>query len=203
MGAKNENNVRVITGKVRFSYVHVFEPSNINGGDEKYSVSLIIPKTDKKTIADVKAAVEAAKKAGTAKFGGKVPSNLKLPLRDGDTDREDDEAYAGAYFLNASCKTKPGIVDKYGRRIDDPTNFYSGCYGRASVTFYAFNTNGSKGIACGLNNLMKLEDGEALGGRSLAEDDFADFITSEESTEDFGSDEAFDGDEDFDDDFLN
>lgn len=203
MGTKIENTVRVITGKVRFSYVHVFEPSSIDTGEAKYSVSLIIPKTDKKTIADVKAAVEAAKKAGAAKFGGKAPSNLKLPLRDGDTDREEDEAYAGAYFLNASCKTKPGIVDKYGRRIEDSTNFYSGCYGRASVTFYAFNTNGNKGIACGLNNLMKLEDGEALGGRSLAEDDFADFITSGEGSEDFDGVEDFDGDEDLDDDFLN
>ena len=93
MNNKNEN-TKVITGKVRFSYAHVFEPASINGGDEKYSVSILIDKNDTKTISDINKAVEAAKQAGIAKFGGKIPQNLKLPLRDGDTEREDDENYA-------------------------------------------------------------------------------------------------------------
>lgn len=167
-----ENSTKVVTGKVRFSYANVWEPKSINGGDEKYSVSLIIPKSDKKTIAEIKAAIEQAKKDGVSKFGGKVPASLKLPLRDGDVDRADDEAYKDSYFVNANSKDRPGVVDKNVKAILDQNELYSGCYGRASVTFYAFNQNGSKGIACGLQNLQKLSDGEPLSGRSRAEDDF-------------------------------
>lgn len=175
---------KVVTGEVRFSYAHVFEPASINGSEPKYSVSILIDKKDKTTLAKIEKAVEAAKTAGAAaKFGGKIPTNLKLPLRDGDVDREDDEVYAGKYFINANCKQKPGVVDKSGNPIIDTTEFYSGCYGYASITFYAFNTSGNKGIACGLNNLMKTRDGESLGGRSSAEDDFAGLISSDD--EDF------------------
>lgn len=167
---------KVITGEVRFSYAHVFEPHSIDGSEPKYSVSILIDKKDKATLSRIKKAIEAAKQAGAAKFGGKIPASLKLPLRDGDTEREDDETYAGKYFLNANCKTKPGILDKNGSPILDSTEFYSGCYGHASITFYAFNTSGNKGIACGLNNVMKTRDGEPLGGRAKAEDDFADLL---------------------------
>jgi hypothetical protein len=167
-----ENSTRVITGKVRFSYAHVWEAKSINGGDEKYSVSIIIPKSDKQTVADIKAAIEQAKKEGIPKFGGKAPANLKLPLRDGDIDRPDDEAYRDSYFVNANSKDKPGIVDRHVKTILDPDEFYSGCYGRASITFYAFNQNGNRGIACGLQNLQKLSDGEPLNGRRRAEDEF-------------------------------
>lgn len=174
----NTYSTKVVTGKVRFSYVHVWELASVNGGDEKYSVSIIIDKNDKDTIADINRAVENAKRAGIAKFGGKIPQNLKTPLRDGDIDREDDENYEGCYFLNANCKTKPGVVDKNCKPIIDSTEFYSGCYGHASLTFYAFNVNGNRGIACGLNHVMKTEDGEPLGGRSKAEDDFRDLKDS-------------------------
>lgn len=180
----SELSTKVITGKVRFSYLSVFEPKSINGSDPKYSVSLIIPKDDKKTINNIKKAIEAAKQAGISKFGGKIPANLKLPLRDGDIDREDDENYAGCYFVNANCNTQPGLVYRNGQKIIDSTDLYSGCYGYASITFYAFNSNGNKGIACGLNNLMKVEDGEPLGGRSRAEDDFAGVI-EDDSDDDF------------------
>ena len=101
------NKTKVVTGMVRFSYANVWEPKSINGSDEKYSVSLIIPKTDKKTIAQIEAAVEAAKQEGKAKFGGKIPANLKLPLRDGDIDRPEDEAYKNSYFVNANSKERP------------------------------------------------------------------------------------------------
>ena len=167
---------KVVTKEVRFSYLHVFEPHSVDGGDAKYSVSLIIAKSDTKTIDSIKNAIEVAKKDGASKFGGKVPKGLKLPLRDGDEDREDDENYANCYFLNANCKTPPGLIYKNGERILDSTQLYSGCYGHASITFYAFNSNGNRGIACGLNNLMKTKDGEPLGGRSLAEDDFVQLI---------------------------
>lgn len=184
MQKQQDNSTKVITGEVRFSYAHVWEPASINGGDEKYSVSLLIPKSDKRTLNAINKAIEAAKQAGISKFGGKVPGNLKLPLRDGDVDREDDETYAGHYFVNANANTKPGIVYKNGQPIIDSTEFYSGCYGHASVTFYAFNNNGNKGIACGLNNLMKTRDGESLGGRSRAEDDFAGMFNDDDD-EDF------------------
>ncbi len=166
---------KVITGQVRFSYANVWEPKSIDGGEEKYSVSLIIPKSDKKTIAEIKAAIEEAKQEGKAKLGGRIPANLKLPLRDGDVDRPEDEAYRNSYFVNANSKRKPQVVDKNVKAILDQSEFYSGCYGKASITFYAFNQNGNKGIACGLGNLLKSADGEPLSGDSTAEDDFASY----------------------------
>lgn len=165
-------NMKVITGKVRFSYANVWEPKSINGSKPKYSISLLIPKSDKKTIDSIKQAIENAKKGGLSILGGKIPANLKTPLRDGDLERPDDEVYMGCYFINANSVNKPGILDKYKNPIENPEDFYSGCYGYASINFYAFNTNGNKGIACGLNNLMKIEDGEVLGGKASAEMDF-------------------------------
>lgn len=169
---------KVVTGVVRFSYLNVWEPKAIDEGQEpKYSVSLIIPKSDKKTLKKINQAIENAKTQGKSdKFGGKIPSNLKTPLRDGDEERPDDEAYANSYFVNANCKTRPGLVDQSGNKIIDQDELYSGCYGHASITFYPFNTSGNKGIACGLNHLMKTDDGDPLGGRSTAESDFADLI---------------------------
>ena len=125
---------KVVTGVVRLSYAHVWEPASINGGDEKYSVSLIIPKSDKKTVKAIQDAVEQAKQDGKAKFGGKIPANLKLPLRDGDIERPDDEAYADSYFINANSKDKPQIVDTKVQRILDQSEVYSGCYARVSIT---------------------------------------------------------------------
>jgi len=165
---------KVITGKVRFSYAQVFEPKAMNeSSTPKYSISLVIPKTDKKTLDKIKAAIESAIEEGkTSKWGGKIPKNLKTPLRDGDDER-DDEVYAGAMFVNANSSNKPGLVDADLNPILDKSEFYSGCYGRASINFYPYDSNGSKGIACGLNNLQKLEDGERLaGGGSTAEEDF-------------------------------
>lgn len=169
------NPAKVVTGRVRFSYVHVWEKAAINEGDEeKYSVSLIIPKKDKDQVRKIEAAIEAARQAGKSKWGGKIPAKLKLPLRDGDEERPDDEAYKGSYFLNANCKTKPGVVDADVQPILDQDEFYSGCWGRASITFYPFDVSGNKGIACGLNHVQKLADGEPLGGRSTAENDFGE-----------------------------
>lgn len=164
--------MKIITGKVRFSYVHVWEPASINGSDPKYSVSLIIPKSDTAALEKIKAAIETAKKEGIARLGRNVPEDLKTPLKDGDVDMPDNEAYANSYFINANSSMKPGIVDKDVQAITDPNEFYSGCYGRASITFYAYNVNESKGIACGLQNLQKLSDGERIDGHSRPEEDF-------------------------------
>lgn len=163
---------KVTTGKVRLSYAHLFEPHAIEGNDPKYSVSIIIPKSDVETLKAIKEATEQAKKDGASKFGGKVPANIKTPLRDGDVDREGDEAYAGCYFLNANSKNKPGVVDINVQPVMDATEVYSGCYGRLTLNFYAYNANGNKGIAAGLGNVQKLADGEPLGGFTRAEDDF-------------------------------
>ena len=178
--AKFNNPTKVITGlETRWSYANVWDPKAINGGTPKYSVSLIIPKTDTVTVNKIKAAIQSAYEEGESKLKGNgrtVPalSVLKTPLRDGDIEKPDDEAYKNAYFVNANSPTAPGIVDADRQEIIDRSEVYSGVYGRASINFYAFNRNGNKGIACGLNNLQKSKDGEPLGGKSRAEDDFAD-----------------------------
>lgn len=191
MANKENNPMKVITGpNTRWSYCNAWEPKAINGGTPKYSVSLIIPKSDKVTIAKIKAAIQAAYKEGEAKLKGSgrsVPplAALKTPLRDGDAERPDDPAYANAYFVNANSTTAPGIVDADRQEIIDRSEVYSGVYGRASINFYAFNSNGNKGIACGLNNLQKIRDGEPLGGKSRAEDDFAEDYEDGYTDEDF------------------
>ena len=174
---------KVITGKVRASFVHVFEPQSINGSEPKYSYSLIIPKSDTDTVGKIREAIEQAKQEGVPKWGGKIPPNLKLPLRDGDIDRPDDEAYADSYFINASSREQPGVVDRRRVPITDPLSLYSGCYVRASINLYPFNANGNRGIAAGLGNLQFWRDGEPLNGRVKAEDEFDALDDSDE--EDF------------------
>ena len=177
---------KVITGKdTRWSYCNVWEARSINGGTPKFSVSLIIPKSDEVTVRKIRAAIEAAYHDGEGKLRGNgrtVPPLIAIrsPLRDGDTERPDDPAYASSYFINANSATAPGVVDADRNPILTRSEVYSGVYGRASVSFFAYNANGNRGIACGLNNLQKLRDGEPLGGRASAESDFA-----EETDEDF------------------
>jgi hypothetical protein len=186
---KHTNPMKVITGKdTRWSYCNVWEAKAINGGTPKFSVSLLIPKTDTVTVKKIKAAIEAAYREGEAKLKGNgktVPplTAIKTPLRDGDAERPDDPAYAGHYFLNANSATAPGIVDADCQPILTRSEVYSGVYGRASISFYAFNSSGNRGIACGLNNLQKIRDGEPLGGRASAESDFSDF--DDEDDDDF------------------
>ncbi len=175
---KHVNPMKVITGPdTRWSYANVWEPKSINGGTPKYSVSLIIPKTDTKTLNKIKAAIEAAYRDGETKLKGNgksIPplSAIKNPLRDGDIERPDDPAYAGCCFINANATSAPGIVDSDRNPILTRSEVYSGVYGRASISFYAFNSSGNRGIACGLNNLQKIRDGEPLGGKASAESDF-------------------------------
>ena len=176
--SKIVNPTKVITGpQTRWSYANVWDAKSINGGAPKYSVSLIIPKSDTKTVEKIKAAIQAAYEEGQSKLKGNgksVPalSVIKTPLRDGDTERPDDEAYTNCYFINANSATAPGIVDADRNPIMERSEVYSGVYGRASISLYAFNSNGNRGIACGLNNLQKISDGEPLGGKAKAEDDF-------------------------------
>lgn len=173
----NQKDNKVIV-PCRFSYLHCWEPNSVNGGAAKYSVSAIIPKADTKTVEAIKTAIERAKQDSVSKWGGRVPGNLKTPLRDGDIDRPEDEAYKGCYFLNANSTQAPQIVDAAIQPILDQNEVYSGCYGRISVTFYGYNSNGNRGVAAGLGNIQKLKDGELLGGRARATDDFG---TAEDS----------------------
>lgn len=169
---------RVVTGKVRLSYVHLFEPWAADADtDPKYSCVILIPKDDKKTLGAIRRAIQAAAEAGAAKhFGGKVPKNLATTLRDGDDDEKVDPdnspEYAGHMFMNVSSKTRPGLVDRNVLPVLDSTEIYSGCYARVDMNAFSYNVKGNRGVSFGLNNVQKWADGEYLGGRSRAEDAF-------------------------------
>lgn len=177
--SKFVNPCKVVTGPCVFSYLNCWEPKAAqDGGKPKFSVSLIIPKSDTKTYEKIQAAIQAAYQEGQGKLKGNgksVPplSSLRTPLRDGDIDRPDDEAYRNAWFINANSDSAPGVVDAECQPIMNRSEMYSGVKGRASIAFYSYNVNGNRGIACGLNNLQKLADGTPLGGKARAEDDFA------------------------------
>lgn len=177
MADTKPNPQRVVTGKVRFSYVNLFKTrKDETTGRETYSVLILIPKTDTKTVSLINAAVESVKvdpKSQTV-WGSKFLASFKLPLRDGDTERDTETSpeYKGHWFMNCNTTQKPEVVDADVQAIISEADVYSGCYGRVSVNFYAYKQNGGIGIAAGLNNAQKLADGEPLGNRSRAEDDF-------------------------------
>ena len=178
--SKNNTSATKVVIPCRISFANIFEAKSINGGDAKFSVSCLIPKTDKKTLLAIHKAVEAAKEDGkTRKWGGKIPPNLKLPLRDGDIDRPDDENYHECMFINATSKDAPQVVDRRVQPITDPMMVYSGCYCNVSVNFYPFNANGNRGVAAGLGNVQFVRDGDRLSGRASAESDF-DALEDEE-----------------------
>lgn len=193
---------KLVTNKVRFSYAHVDKPASIEEGQaKKYSVSILIDKDDQQLVDGIEKAIKAAREAGKAKLGKVVESKFWNPLRDGDDEKPDDDNYANCYFINAKSDRRPDVIDRTGKIIISDDNFeeltrnrtdkeveelhakrsseefYSGCYGAASVNFYAFAASGSKGVACGLNSLIKLADGDSLGGgRSSAAEDFGDLM---------------------------
>lgn len=172
---------KVVIGPCRLSYTYVFNKYNPDGDEKsgKYQTSVLIPVKEKETIAAVRKAIDEAKAAGiVSKWGGKEPKKLDLPLRDGDD--KDDEVYAGMLYLTAKSSTRPGIVDRDRNPIVDEEEIYSGVWAMVSLTFYPYDTNGNRGIACGLNNIMKFKDDEKLGGRVSAESDFADIDTEDE-----------------------
>lgn len=174
---------RVITGKVRLSYVHVFEPWSAKEDQTKrYSCAILIPKADKATIAKIKKAVEVAAEEGKSKvFGGRIPRDLKSTLHDGDEEADLDRnpEYAGHWYMSISSKTRPGVVDSRLDPIIDSTEVYSGCFARVSMNAFAYSQQGNKGVSFGLNNIMKVDDGPMLGGGSRAEDDFAEYAEGE------------------------
>ena len=174
--------LKVLTGEVRFSYISVITPRPpMNGGEPKYEVTLLIPKSDVATKADIDSAIQAAMNAAVNKtWGGVAPPNIVSPLHDGDGPRQDGTPYGeecrGCWVITAHSKIKPQVVgiDNINTELA-PNDIYSGMYGRATIRFYGYHVSGKKGIGCGLGNLLKTRDGEPLAGRSSAATDFADF----------------------------
>jgi hypothetical protein len=175
---------KLVIGPCRFSYAHVFTKFKFDDdqGEGQYSVTLLVPKTDKKAVAAINAAIAEATKDGIAKtWGNKKPANLKTPLRDGDTDNaKDAPELVGMYYMRARSKNQPGVVDKARQPITNESEFYSGCYGYASVSLLSYDQAGNKGIGAYLNNVMKTKDGESLGGGSTPDEDFADLEVEED-----------------------
>lgn len=167
---------KVIIGPVRLSFAHIWEPRGMDDSDpkKKYSCSMLIPKDKKSIIEAVEAAIKAAKDAGKGKWGGKIPGKLEVSFKDGDIEKPDLDEYAGMMFINAKSSTKPNVVDRKRQPILDQEEVYSGCWAYVSINFYPYDTNGNKGVAAGLNNIMKWKDDEAFAGRASAEDDFAE-----------------------------
>ena len=191
MANNNNQSPTKVVIPCRISFANIWEAKSINGSEEKYSVSCIIPKSDKKTLAKITKAIEAAKELGKSKkWGGKVPPNLKMPLRDGDIDRADDEAYADSMYLNANSKDAPQIVDRKVQPILDPMDCGSGDYCNVSVNFYAFNANGNRGVAAGLGNIQKIKDGERLAGKASAAADFIEVDDDVDPEEIFGGEDG-------------
>ena len=191
MANNNNQSPTKVVIPCRISFANIWEAKSINGSEEKYSVSCIIPKSDKKTLTKIAKAIEAAKELGKSKkWGGKVPPNLKMPLRDGDIDRADDEAYADSMYLNANSKDAPQIVDRKVQPILDPMDCGSGDYCNVSVNFYAFNANGNRGVAAGLGNIQKIKDGERLAGKASAAADFIEVDDDVDPEEIFGGEDG-------------
>lgn len=184
------NPTKVVGGVVRISYAHVFKPTSVHPDKPdtlKYSAVLLIPKSNKELVKILKSAMNAAVEIGIeTKWGNKKPANLKLPLRDGDSEADLDKnpEYAGHYFISAKSDTKPGIVDKEKEPLTSDDEFYSGCFARFSIKFYPFNTAGNKGVGVQLNHLQKVKDGERLGGRASVDEDFSDDWKDEEEDDD-------------------
>lgn len=179
MKKKKDNQVFV---PARLSYMYAWEPDEETG---KYSTQLLIDKSDKETLAKIKAAIKAAVEGGKSRLAnskGKIPRDLKMPLHDGDTERDGTE-YEGMFYFNASTKNKPVICDRRRQAITDRSEVYSGCYANVAVNFYAFSKGGSAGIAAGLLGIQKVRDGEQLGGSSVSAGDFEDL--GEEAADDF------------------
>jgi hypothetical protein len=175
--------IKVLTPKFRVSFPNVFKPkAAFEGQEPTYNIQMLFPKDT-----DLTEMKKAVKEAIQAKWGDKKPANLRIPFNDGD--EKDYESHKGHYYVNSKSKMRPGIVDQELNDIIDPSDFYGGCYARATLTAFAYDTAGNKGVAFGLQNLQKLDDGEAFSGRVDAKNDFESVGSSNESSE---TDDDFD-----------
>ena len=174
---------KVLTGEVRLSYVNLTTPrASQQGGEPKYSVTLLIPKSDNATKMDIDNSIRAAYEEGVCKKWGGAHPQPKVIVHDGDGLRPSGlpfgEECKGCWVLTASTKNKPQVVgiDNVNCELA-PNDIYSGMYARVTLNFFAYDTAGSKGVGCGLGNVMKTRDGEPLSGGASAASDFADFNT--------------------------
>lgn len=173
---------KVVTGKVRLSYVNVFKPKADENGEEKYSIQIIISKDDKDTLNKLNAGIEGAKLKGKDKcFGGKIPAKVATTLRDGDEEKPDQSEYLNSYFMNISTKNKPVVVGLAKSDEITPDMLYSGCYGRVSLNFYAYSGKRT-GITAELLGVQYLEEGVPLGTVVIASKN--DFFDGEEDEND-------------------
>lgn len=168
----------IVTGEVRLSYVNVFNPRpSQSGGDPKYSVTILLPKSDIATKQAIDAEIQRVlAEAAATTFGGQTPVSPAIPVYDGDGVRPSGEPFGEEcrchWVFTASSQIKPEVVDANVQPILSQSQVYSGCYGRVSIRFFAYNKAGKKGVGCGLGNVQKLRDGEPLGGGTTAKQDF-------------------------------
>lgn len=165
---------KLITGLCRLSYAHLFQPHADLNGKEKYSASLIIPKSDKATLGRYQQAIDEMLKDPDVKRTLGNGGGYRKPLRDGDADRPEDPAYQNCYFINASSNTdhKPAVYSIEGLEVVDPNEVYSGCWVQAILFFYAYNKGGNRGIGCSLNAVRKRKDDTPLSGNIVSASDF-------------------------------
>lgn len=163
---------------VRFSYCNLFQPQARPGQDPKYSVTILIPKTNAAAKAAVDQAIQEAIGTGISKcWNSQRPPAPSICIHDGDGPRPSDgQAYGeecrGCWVFTASSKQAPFVVDTQRQNIINPTEVYSGMWGNVNVSFFPYNNSGKKGIGCSLNGVQKIRDGEPLSGRITAEEAF-------------------------------
>lgn len=173
------NPTKCLTGEVRLSYTNLHQPRGNNGGEPKYSVTLLIPKTDTATEADIRNAIQAAYENGVKNLWKGSRPELRYPvIYDGDGKRPSGEPFGaeckGCWVVTASSKQKPQCVHISNVHAELlPSDVYSGMYARVTVNFYAYENSGNRGVGCGLGNVCKTRDGEPLSGHANAESDFA------------------------------
>lgn len=174
---------KVIVPNARLSFVNLLEPKAYEGQEPKYSVMVLINKTDTKTLAKIEKAIDVAYAQGveSGKLKGIKRDRLKTTLRDADEefDIADNPEFKNHMFINLSSKNRPGIINQFKQKTENPEEVYSGVYANISMNFYPYNVTGNKGVSAGLNNVMVLGHGDYLGGRASAESDFADFEAEE------------------------
>lgn len=164
---------KVTTGKVRLSWPHLFEAYSFEGEDPKYSVMLLIPKSDTKTLENLRKAEEAAKQRGKETvWSGKIPANVTSIVKDGDEVADDYPERADHWYMAVRSKNRPGVVDRNLQQVTEPSEIYSGVYARVSLSAFPYKFGGNTGVSFGLNNVQKVADGESLGGATRAEEDF-------------------------------
>jgi len=176
---------KVRTKEVRLSYCNLTTPrASQQGGEVKYSATLLIPKSDTTTKADIDSAIAAAIEAATGSvWNGVRPPIIRVPIYNGDGVRQSGVAFGpeckGHWVMTASTKQKPGVIHESNKKVNlAPQDIYSGMYGEVTINFYGYSNSGNKGIAAGLGNVMKTRDGEPLGGGASAEVDFADEVNA-------------------------